>query len=65
MRKSSEENIKIQRKENTGSKREAIRFKTPQRPGSRILLSLKNMAGIGILVPDRVHMECTRLGTHI
>ena len=33
MRKSSEENIKIQRKENTGSKREAIRFKTPQRPG--------------------------------
>ena len=56
MRKSSEENIKIQRKENTGSKREAIRFKTPQRPGSRILLSLKNMAGIGILVPDRVHM---------
>ena len=34
-------------------------------PGRRILLSLQNLAGIGILVPDRVHMYCTRSGTHI
>ena len=33
-------------------------------PGSRILLSIQNLAGIGILVPDRVHMQCTLLGTH-
>ena len=31
----------------------------------RILLSIQNLAGIGILVPDQVHMQCTRLGTHI
>ena len=31
----------------------------------RILLSIQNLAGIGILVPDRVHMQCTRFGTHI
>ena len=34
-------------------------------PGRKILLSSQNMAGIGRIVPNLVHIQSTQLGTQI